>query len=39
MVSEDLRKNLMDKAWRDEHIKHVVDDNPDWIESEEVGED
>lgn len=36
MVAAELKKNLQSKAWRDAHIKPSKDNNPDWIESEEV---
>jgi len=39
MVSEDLKKKLMDTKWRDAHIKPIENKNPDWIESDEVRED
>ncbi len=39
MVSEDMKKNLRSKAWRDAHIKPTENNNPDWIESEEVREE
>jgi hypothetical protein len=39
MPTTEMNKNLMSKAWRDAHMKPSEDNNPDWIESEEVREE
>ena len=39
MVTDELKNNLVSKKWRDEHIRPYIDNNPDWIESEEVREE
>jgi hypothetical protein len=36
MPTAELAQNLQSKAWRDAHIKPSRNDNPDWLESDEV---